>query len=683
MQIACLSRLSSSLSKMTILMVAFTLFSPRCPAAFGQSGAPLSSATALYARVVRLSHNQDPAKNGQIIASVTAFPGGVAEEDIYSSTDGTAFAKISAIQDPDFSGGLCCGTLFELPSQVGSLVPGTLLWAGSVGQNSTTQPMQLKIYQSADQGKTWTYLSNCAEATTPKSVGGGLWEPQFEIANDGALVCFYSDETQPGHSQLIHQVRSYDGINWQNSTFTVASTNSVDRPGMAVVTKLPSGTYFMTYEICGSKACAVFSRTSPDGWNWGDPANLGTKILTAAGQWFEHAPTNAWAPSATSKSGTILLVGQMMFDSSGTVSSGNGITIFTNHSSDGSGAWGTMPAPVRVPNAYNNYCPNYSSPLLPSLDGTSVLEFASQYVGTTCTMFFATSPIIAGTLTPMLTIAPASQTIGVSQSLAVDVAVGGATGYTPTGSVTLSSGSYTSAAFPLSNGSVSITIPGNSLPAGTDTLTATYSGDANYTSATGTVSVSVTASLNPSFAINGSSLSIPPGATTGNTSTITVTPSGGFTGSVALTAAILSSPADAKYPPTLSFGSTSPVNITSSNSGHATLIVSTSAAVSALSHATGPIVSPYNVGIAMLSCGVCFFLPKRRVGRLSGRLYVLSLAALLFVAIGGAGIFGCGGGGGGNATSGNAGTTSGSYLVQIAGVSGDISASSTFTLTVQ
>jgi len=661
----------------------FTLLLSECPAISGQSGTALSSATALYARVVRLSHNQDPTKNGQIIASVTAFPNKSAEEDIYSSVDGTTFQPISAIKDTEFSSGLCCGTLFELPSQVGSLAPGTLLWSGSVGQNSTTQPMQLKIYQSADQGKTWSYLSNCAEATTPRGVGGGLWEPQFEVANDGALVCFYSDETQPGYSQLIHQVRSYDGINWQNSTFTVASTNSTDRPGMAVVTKLPSGTYFMTYEICGSQACAAFSRISADGWNWGDPANLGTKIVTAAGQWFEHAPTNAWAPSATSRNGTILVVGQMMFDGSGTVSSGNGITIFTNHSSDGSGSWSTMPAPVQVPNAYNDYCPNYSSPLLPSLGGTSVLELASKYVGTTCTMFFATGPIIAGTLAPVVTVAPSSQAIGVSQSVAVSVTVGGEASYTPTGSVTLSSGTYTSGAVPLSNGTASITIPGSSLPVGTDTLTATYSGDANYISATGTASVSVTVSLNPGFTINGSSLSISPGATTGNTSTITVTPTGGFTGSVALTAEILSSPAGAKYPPSLSFGSTSPVKITGANPGYATLTVSTVATINALSHMAGPIVPPFNAGITVLSCGLCFFVPKRRVGKRCKLWCIASFSGLLFFAVSCVGLLGCGGGGGGNAATASTGTTAGAYLVQVAGGSGDISASSTLTLTVQ
>ncbi|MEK8169340.1 hypothetical protein NKH77_04660 [Streptomyces sp. M19] len=38
--------------------------------------------------------------------------------------------------------------------------------------------------------------------------------------------------------------------------------------------KLPSGTYFMSYEICaaaGQYVCVVHYRTSADGWDWGDP----------------------------------------------------------------------------------------------------------------------------------------------------------------------------------------------------------------------------------------------------------------------------------------------------------------------------------------------------------------------------------------------------------------------------
>jgi hypothetical protein len=324
--------------------------------------------------------------------SVTAFPNGNPEAALYASSDGASFSQVSSITDPDFLSGLCCGVLYELPAQVGALSPGTLLWAGSVGQNSATAPMALKIYKSSDQGATWAYLSNCAAALSPRSVAGGLWEPSFTIVGDGALVCFYSDETQPKHSQLLNHVRSYDGVHWQAPAYAIASNIPQDRPGMAVVTRLPSGAYFMTYELCGPAACTVFYKTSVDGWDFGDAANVGTRIQTAAVEWFEHAPVNAWAPSSSSTNGTIFVIGQMMDNNSG-VAPGNGVTIFTNHSPDGSGPWTAAPAPVKVPDAYDNYCPNYSSALLPSADGKSVLELASDYSGSICQTYFATGQL--------------------------------------------------------------------------------------------------------------------------------------------------------------------------------------------------------------------------------------------------------------------------------------------------
>ena len=54
--------------------------------------------------------------------------------------------------------------------------------------------------------------------------------------------------------------------------------------------------------------------------------------------------------------------------------------------------WGTgfdKPG-IAVTNPYNNYCPNYSSPLLVSPDSKRVLELASDYDGTICKTYYAT-----------------------------------------------------------------------------------------------------------------------------------------------------------------------------------------------------------------------------------------------------------------------------------------------------
>lgn len=337
----------------------------------------LSPDAALYGRAIRIRHWDDR----EVLATVTSFTNGT-HVGVYASHAGKRFTELSRIDDPEFAGGLCCGTLFELPRTVGVLPRGTLLWAGSVGQSETNRRMKIKVYRSSDAGRTWSYLN---EIVSPNI--GGLWEPEFTVASDGALVMFYSDETQSAYSQFLNQVRSYDGTTWQDASRVVASTNVNDRPGMAIVSKLVSGDRIMTFELCGPSACAAHYKLSRDGWNWGDPADLGASIRLPDGRFFEHAPTNAVLPD-----GSILLVGQVLVNADNSVASANGRVIFKNVLGNPIGRWYPITAPVPVPDAYDNYCPNYSSSLLPSETGSSVLELANDYSSGQCLMFYNEGP---------------------------------------------------------------------------------------------------------------------------------------------------------------------------------------------------------------------------------------------------------------------------------------------------
>jgi hypothetical protein len=114
----------------------------------------------------------------------------------------------------------------------------------------------------------------------------------------------------------------------------------------------------------------------------------------------------------------------------------------------------------------------------------------------TCTVAMGGNATVTanfGKLTPTVTVTPSLASITTLQDLKVPVTVSGDSGDpAPTGSVIVTSGSYTSAATPLSNGGASIDIPAGSLAVGSDTLTATYTPDAAssalYNSATGTSS---------------------------------------------------------------------------------------------------------------------------------------------------------------------------------------------------
>ena len=110
------------------------------------------------------------------------------------------------------------------------------------------------------------------------------------------------------------------------------------------------------------------------------------------------------------------------------------------------------------------------------------------------------TPPSGNLLTPKVAVAPASASIQVSQALAVTVTVSG-TGATPTGSVTLSSGTYASVATKLGSGKASITIPAKALASGKDTLTAKYTPDAASTSVYATATGTATETVTPNTAI--------------------------------------------------------------------------------------------------------------------------------------------------------------------------------------
>ena len=97
---------------------------------------------------------------------------------------------------------------------------------------------------------------------------------------------------------------------------------------------------------------------------------------------------------------------------------------------------------------------------------------------------------------PNVTVTPQQPAITNLQVLPVTVAVTGSAG-TPTGSVQITSGGYTSPASNLVNGQTVINIPAGSLAVGAAVLTANYTPDAastaDYMAATGTGNVTVTA----------------------------------------------------------------------------------------------------------------------------------------------------------------------------------------------
>ncbi|MGH3877384.1 MAG: sialidase family protein [Actinophytocola sp.] len=358
------------------------------PVAVGEQAGEQAAPQAIYpggATYPRVIHTAD----GRVMASVGSMDGDDSIGVILESTDdGATFQHVGTIRDPEGAQlrGMCCGTLFELPTSIGDMPAGTLLWATTAGYNlpAAERHTKQRLWESRDHGRTWTFKSDIA--TNPTRFNA--WEPELSVSKDGHLVAHWADETdKPNHDQKIVQARSTDGVTWTDRQDTVKNTDFYVRPGMPGVRQLKDGTYFMVYEVCNldEPLCSTYYRTSPDGWDYGDPFNLGTGIRTADGKYPRHTPTISVGPS-----GQIVFVAEMLVNADGSHAPGNGTTLLVNDD-NGAGPWREIPAPVPVPNPNNEGCRNFSPALLAEAD--TVLQLASDNHEGFCKVYYARGPI--------------------------------------------------------------------------------------------------------------------------------------------------------------------------------------------------------------------------------------------------------------------------------------------------
>lgn len=355
-----------------------------------------------YPRLVRLQHSG--LANGRVMASMTTYVDNAGRAVIYESTDdGKSFHQVGEIRDPagENTKGMCCSTLYELPQQVGDMPAGTLLWAGTagVGADEETRTSSIRLWRSDDHGRTWRYMSDVV-AMPP---GPGIWEPEFTVTRDGELAAFYSDDMDPKHDQKLVQVKSKDGITWTDRRDMVVNDQFRVRPGMSGVRRLPNGSYVQVYEVCNYDpvhTCTVFMRRSEDGWDWGDPRDMGTEIVSDTGGQPLGTPTISWAPGPD-PNGRLILAYQLLAGDNGGWAPGNGKTLMVNDHPGGdlSKGWKEVPAPVHIAYNQGNTCRNFSPSTVPTLDGKSVIEVTTdyeKYIGGPCEAYFGTGPIDGG-----------------------------------------------------------------------------------------------------------------------------------------------------------------------------------------------------------------------------------------------------------------------------------------------
>lgn len=316
----------------------------RAPAAVGHK---LADGQA-YVTLVQLKHQANAADNGRILLSFEE--NGMAGLPIYESSDeGASWQFVTHAVDATHADHDRCNlhwqpNLTELPRTIGDLHAGTILLSAStvcMGEKGRMASQHLQLYTSTDLGRSWQYRSTIDEGTAELPV----WEPNLQILDDGKFVTFYSSEKHKidGYNQLLsHKVSTDAGKSWGAEVYDVAQPGGVERPGMAVVDRLPDGGYVYTYEdVDGPIPNQVYMKFSRDGLHWGDPADRGTPIQTEGGAYPINCPVVRWFPIGGPHG--VLIVSARAAAGGGDSS---GRSFYWNRNS-GKGPWWEVPAPVQ------------------------------------------------------------------------------------------------------------------------------------------------------------------------------------------------------------------------------------------------------------------------------------------------------------------------------------------------
>jgi hypothetical protein len=173
----------------------------------------------------------------------------------------------------------------------------------------------------------------------------GVWETNIHVLDDGRMVAYYSTEQHKaeGYNQaLAHKLSTDGGKTWGPEVLDVAIPGGVERPGMAIVTRMGDGRYAMTYEnIDGPNNGQVHIKFSRDGLDWGDPQRHGIPVATASGAWPSACPVVQWFPVGGPE-GTLVISAER----AGGGGDEGGRSLYWN-SASGRGPWWEARAPVQ------------------------------------------------------------------------------------------------------------------------------------------------------------------------------------------------------------------------------------------------------------------------------------------------------------------------------------------------
>lgn len=258
-----------------------------------------------YPTILQLRFQKNDADNGKMLAMFEKWG---STYPVYESTDDAeTWHFVCSVRDRLNDGfwNEWMPFLYELPADVGEFERGTVILAATSVYGPGVTDSTITLYESTDLGRTFNAFCNVDKA------GGtdwGVWEPYLIYEEEtGRIFCFYSDDSDPRHSQKLVYKYSTDLVNWSEKYECVACEDPDLRPGMPVVVRMGNGKYFMTYEMGGIGSYTVYCKTSDALDDWGDAADYG-RAVCAAGKTFGSSPYAAWTP-AGGKNGALIVAG--------------------------------------------------------------------------------------------------------------------------------------------------------------------------------------------------------------------------------------------------------------------------------------------------------------------------------------------------------------------------------------
>ncbi|MFK2893516.1 exo-alpha-sialidase [Dyella flagellata] len=317
------------------------------------SGEFLANGTG-YASVVQLSQLTDADAGGRLL--LTFEQSGMAGLPLYVSDDhGKSWHYMQNVVDQEHAGEPAWQlrwqpNISELDRDSGDLKRGTLLLAANATRNDAKGHVieeDLQLYTSIDQGKTWHYRSSIVRGGGhPEDKDNhGVWEPNVHVLDDGRMIVYYSSEQHKdqGFNQILaHKLSRDGGKTWGAEAMDVGVPGGVERPGMAVVTRLPDRRYVMNFEdIDGPENGKIHLKFSADGLDFGDPANRGIPVQTEGSAWPAACPVVSWFPVGGAQ-GVIVVSGER----AGGNGDAAGRSLYWNNNG-GKGPWWEVPAPVQ------------------------------------------------------------------------------------------------------------------------------------------------------------------------------------------------------------------------------------------------------------------------------------------------------------------------------------------------